>query len=197
MRFTGLALALGLVVAGLGSVPAAAQSNRAVDACSRTALQQAMLVMSVEGQFPQRDKRGVVVGSKVDMRVNALGKKKVVSCYYTDATQVAVIRPFQQGSGNAGDNAGGNGNTGGTASAGNLPSLRREAVRACQRSSQQQGLMLDNLVSQNDVFNRRGQISGSEVVINVFQGGRPAQVVCEFDYETRNTSLELRRATLR
>jgi hypothetical protein len=187
MKWTGLALGLGLVVIGLGTAPAAAQGSRAVDTCAKTALQQAMLLMSVEDQSALRDKRGVVVGTKVDMRVNALGKKKVVSCYYTDATRVAVIRPYQQGSGSADQ---GNGS-------GNITALRRDAVRACQKSSQQQGLMLDNVVSQNDVYNRRGQISGSEVIINVFQAGRPAQVVCEFDYESRGTSLELRRATLR
>jgi hypothetical protein len=182
-----LALGLGLVMIGLGTAPAEAQGSRAVDTCAKTALQQAMLMMSVEGQSALRDKRGVVVGTKVDMRVNALGKKKVVSCFYTEATRVAVIRPYQQGSGNANPDSG----------SGNLTALRRDALRACQRSSQQQGLMLDNVVSQNDVYNRRGQISGNEVIINVFQAGRPAQVVCEYDYETRGTALELRRATLR
>ena len=103
------------------------------------------------------------------------------------ATRVAVIRPYQQGSGSA--DQGGSG--------GDMTALRRDAVRACQRASQQQGLMLDNVAAQNDVFNRRGQVSGSEVIINVFQTGKPAQVVCEYDYETRGTSLELRRATLR
>jgi len=187
MKVTGWALALGLAAIGMGSGTAAARESRAVDTCARTALQQAMLMMSVEGQSALRDKRGVVVGTKVDMRVNALGKKKEVSCFYTDATRVAVIRPYQQGSGNANQGSG----------SGNLSALRRDAVRACQRSSQQQGLMLDNVVSQNDVYNRRGQVSGSEVIINVFQAGRPAQVACEFDYESRSTSLQLRRATLR
>ena len=187
MKSTGLALALMLAVIGLGSGPAAAQGSRAVDTCAKTALQQAMLLMSVEGQSALRDKRGVVVGTKVDMRVTALGNKKVVSCFYTEATRVAVIRPYQQGSGSS--------NPGGTS--GDLTLLRRDAVRACQRASQQQGLMLDNLVAQNDVYDRRGQISGSEVIINVFQVGRPAQVVCEFDYKTRATALELRRPALR
>lgn len=187
MKMMGFGLMLGLAVIGLGSAPAAAQTSRAVDTCAKTALQQAMLLMSVEAQAPLRDNRGVLVGTKVDMRVNALGKKKVVSCFYTDATQVALIKPYQQGSTGSGPSSG----------AGDPTALRREAVRACQKASQQQGLMLDNLVSQNDVYNRRGQISGSEVIINVFQGGRPAQVVCEFDYDTRGTSLELRRATTR
>ncbi len=169
--------------------PATAQTSRAVDACAKTALQQAMLIMSVEAQTALRDKRGAVVGTKVDMRVNALGKKKVVSCLYTDATRVAVIRPYQQGTGSGGTSTGG--------SSGDLAVLRRDAVRACQRASQQQGLMLDNLAAQSDVYNRRGQISGSEVIINVFQSGRPAQVVCEYTFETKVTALELRRATLR
>ncbi len=146
-----------------------------------------MLMMSVEAQSPLRDKRGAVVGTKVDMRVNALGKKKVVSCFYTDATRVAVIRPYEEGSG---------GNPSGGAS-GDMATLRRDALRACQKASQQQGLMLDTVVSQNDVYSRKGQITGSEVIINVFQSGKSAQVVCEYDYETRGTSLELRRATLR
>jgi hypothetical protein len=57
--------------------------------------------------------------------------------------------------------------------------------------------MLDNIVAQSGVYNRRGQISGREVVINVFQAGKPAQLVCEYDYGTRQTSLELRRPQLR
>lgn len=186
MKRMGIALGLGMaLIAAAG--PVAAQGSRAVDTCAKTALQQAMLLMSVEAQTALRDRRGLVVGTKVDMRVNALGKKKVVTCLYTDATRVAVIRPYQPGSGGA--------VTGG--SSGDMAVMRRDAVRACQRASQQQGLMLDNLVAQNDVFNRRGQISGSEVIINVYQSGRPAQVVCEYDFETRGTSLELRRATLR
>jgi hypothetical protein len=57
--------------------------------------------------------------------------------------------------------------------------------------------MLDNVAAQNDVCNRRGQISGREVVINVFQSGKPAQLVCEYDYQTKRTALELRRPQLR
>lgn len=187
MKLTGLALMVGLTAIGLGNAPAAAQGSRAVDACARTALQQAMLMMSVEAQSALRDKRGMVVGTKVDMRVNALGKKKVVSCLYTNSTRVAVIRPYQEGS--TGTSPGG--------TSGDMAALRRDAVRACQRASQQQGLMLDNLVGQNDLFDRRGRITGSEVIINVFQAGKPVQVVCEYDFETKSTALELRRATLR
>ena len=186
MKLTGLVLGFGMAVIVVAG-PAIAQGSRAVDTCAKTALQQAMLMMSVEAQTALRDKRGVVVGTKVDMRVNALGKKKVVSCFYTDATRVAVIKPYQKDSGITDQGSGG----------GDMVALRRDALRACQRGSQQQGLMLDNVVSQNDVYNRRGQISGSEVIINVFQAGKPAQVVCEYDFETRGTSLELRRATLR
>ena len=186
MKRKGLVFGLGMAVI-VAAGPAVAQGSRAVDTCAKTALQQAMLMMSVEAQTALRDKRGVVVGTKVDMRVNALGKKKVVSCFYTDATRVAVIKPFQQGSGSTDQGSGG----------GDMAALRKDGLRACQRGSQQQGLMLDNVVSQNDVYNRRGQISGTEVIINVFQAGKPAQVVCEYTFETRETSLELRRATLR
>ena len=57
--------------------------------------------------------------------------------------------------------------------------------------------MLDQIVSQADVSNRKGQIVGSQVVIGVYQSGKPMQVVCEYDYADRTTSLELRRPTLR
>lgn len=186
MKHMGLVLAAGLALIALAPDPVAAQASRAIDTCAKTALQQAMLMMSVEGQTALRDGRGKVVGTKVDMRVNALGKKKVVSCFYTDATRMALIRPYLQG---AGGNAGG--------SSAGLTMLRRDAMRACQRAAQQQGLMLDNVAAQTDVYNRRGEISGSEVVINVFQAGRPAQVVCEYDYENKGTALALRRPTLR
>ncbi len=187
MRQTGLALVLWLALVGLWPTPSVAQGSRAVDTCARTALQQAMLVMSVERQTALRDARGRVVGTRVDMRVNALGKKRVVSCDYISATRTAVIRPYQQGTG------GGNG--GGTSA--ELTMLRRDALRTCQRAAQQQGLMLDGVVRQQDVSDRRGRISGGEVILRVYQSGRPAQLVCGYDYATRRTALELRRPTLR
>ena len=98
-----------------------------------------------------------------------------------------MIRQYQPGTGG----------NGGSGSGANTAQLQRDALRACQRAGQQQGLMLDTVAAQSDVYNRRGQISGREVVINVFQAGKPAQMVCEYDYETRRTALELRRPQLR
>lgn len=179
-----LAAVLGWVV--LGAAPGLAQSSRALEACAKTALQQAMLLRSVIAQSDIRDRSGAVIGAKLDMDVNALGKKTKVSCYYTDATRTAVIRQYQPG---AAPVPGGG--------AGPTAQAQRDAVRACQRAGQQQGLMLDNVAAQSDVYNRRGQIVGREVVINVFQAGKPAQLVCEYDYGTRGTALELRRPQLR
>jgi hypothetical protein len=176
---------LGVVFAAAG--PGVAQTSKAFEVCAKTALQQAMLVRSVIAQSDIRDRSGAVTGAKVDLDVNALGKKTKVSCYYTAATRTAVIRQYQAGA------APGSGGSSGT----NTAQAQRDAVRACQRAGQQQGLMLDNIAAQSDVYNRRGQISGREVVINVFQAGKPAQLVCEYDYETRQTSLELRRPQLR
>ena len=144
-----------------------------------------MLIRSVIGQSDIRDRTGKVTGVKMDLDVNALGKKTKVSCYYTAATRVAVIRQYQPGAGPGGGGSG------------NLAQAQRDAVRACQRAGQQQGLMLDNIAAQSDVYDRRGQITGREVVINVFQAGKPAQMVCEYDYATRGTALSLRRPQLR
>ena len=170
----------------VAAAPGFAQTSKAFEVCAKVALQQAMLVRSVIAQSDIRDRSGAVTGAKVDLDVNALGKKTKVSCYYTAATRTAVIRQYQAG---AAPGSGGSGTS--TAQA------QRDAVRLCQRAGQQQGLMLDNIAAQSDVYNRRGQISGREVVINVFQAGKPAQLVCEYDYETRQTSLELRRPQLR
>jgi hypothetical protein len=172
-------LFLAVAAASLPTAPVFAQSSKAVEVCAKTALQQAMLLRSVVAQSDWRDAKGRIVGAKVDLDVNALGKKKKVSCYYTDATRTAVIREYKEGG------------------SGDLAPLRRDAVRACQKASQQQGLMLDQVVSQADMSNRKGQIIGSEVVIGVYQSGKPMQVVCEYTYDDRSTALELRRPTLR
>jgi hypothetical protein len=172
------------MLAAAWGVPVEAQSSKAFEVCAKAALQQAMLVRSVIAQTDLRDRSGAVIGTKVDLDVNALGKKTKISCFYTAATRAAVIRQYQQGTGGSGGGA-------------NLAQLHRDARRACQRAGQQQGLMLDNVAAQNDVYNRRGQISGREVVINVFKSGKPAQLVCEYDYETKRTALELRRPQLR
>lgn len=177
MRFrAGLAIAAVLLAASAGA--AAAQGTRAFEACAKAALQQAMLVRSVIAQSDLRDAGGAIVGTKVDLDVNALGKKQKVSCYYTAATRVAVIRQYREG--NPSDDR-----------------AQRNAVRACQRAAQQQKLMLDGVVSQRDIRDRRGRLTGREVVIAVYHAGKPAQVVCAYDYAAQSTALELRRPAFR
>ena len=80
------------IVAAAG--PGLAQTSRAFEVCAKTALQQAMLIRSVIGQSDIRDRTGKVTGVKMDLDVNALGKKTKVSCYYTAATRVAVVIPL-------------------------------------------------------------------------------------------------------
>lgn len=170
-----------------GVGPAFAQGSKAFEVCAKTALQQAMLVRSVVAQTDWRDRSGAVIGTKVDLDVNALGKKTRVSCYYTASSRTAVIRDYKAGVA-AGAGSGGSGST---------AQMQRDAVRACQRAGQQQGLMIDNVAAQSDVYNRKGQLAGREVVINVFQSGKPAQLVCEYEFLTKQTALELRRPQLR
>lgn len=188
-RKFGGAIAGAALFATVWGGSAEAQSSKAFEVCAKAALQQAMLVRSVIAQADLRDRSGAVIGTKVDLDVNALGKKTKVSCFYTAATRTAAIRQYQPGTGGTGN--------GGSGSGANTAQLQRDALRACQRAGQQQGLMLDTVAAQSDVYNRRGQISGREVVINVFQTGKPAQMVCEYDYETKGTALELRRPQLR
>lgn len=57
--------------------------------------------------------------------------------------------------------------------------------------------MLDQVVSQADVSNRKGQIIGSQALIGVHEAGKPMQVFCECIYDSRSPSPELRRPTSR
>jgi hypothetical protein len=79
------------MLAAAWGVPVEAQSSKAFEVCAKAALQQAMLVRSVIAQTDLRDRSGAVIGTKVDLDVNALGKKTKVSCFYTAATRAAVI----------------------------------------------------------------------------------------------------------
>ncbi len=171
-----------LVMAALsGGDRALAQGSKAFEVCAKTALQQAMLVRSVVAQSDWRNRSGAVIGTKVDLDVNALGKKKKVSCYYTASSQSAVIREYTEGA-----VGGGSGN-------GSTPQMQREAQRACQRAGQQQGLMIDTVAAQRDIFNRKGQLAGREVILDVFQSGKARKLVCEYEFLTKQTALELRR----
>lgn len=184
MRFCAWGLVLSLAATALGSGPVIAQNSKAFETCAVTALQQAMLVRSVVAQSALRDSRGKVVGTKLDLAVNALGKKRTVSCYFTEATRTAVIREYRPGSGGPGGMD-------------QIAQQRREALRACQAAAKQQRLMLDRVVSESDVFNRRGDITGRDIIMNVYRAGTPSQLLCEYDYASRRTLLELRRAMTR
>ena len=71
--------------------------------------------------------------------------------------------------------------------------LAKEAVTACIRAAQRQQLLVDNLVSQANIRNVRREVIGSTVTLNVYQAGRPAKLVCEYDYVAKTVALQLFR----
>jgi hypothetical protein len=175
-------LAAALLVAGLFASPAVAQVNvaRAEQACVAAALKLLMLHRQTLSWEPLRDGRGKVIGTKMGMEVKFLGKTTPVTCLYEAATSKAVIE--------VGRSPGGGGSA-------TVP--RTEVIRACTRAAQAQQLLVDNVAAETPIKDRKGKVTGQVITLNVYQAGRPAQVVCEYDYATRNTALSLRRPQLR
>lgn len=174
-------LAVALLLGGLFASPALAQVNvaRAEQACVAAAIKLLMIPRQTLNWEPLRDGRGKVIGTKMGMEVKFLGKSAQVTCLYEAATSKAVIEVGRAG--------GGGGTTVG----------RSEVIKTCTRAAQAQKLLVDNVAAEAPIKDRKGKVIGQMITLNVYQAGRPAQVICEYDYATRNTALSLRRPQLR
>jgi hypothetical protein len=175
-------LAVALLLVDLFAGPAKAQVNvaRAEQACVAAALKLLMLHRKTLGWEPLRDGRGKAIGTKMGMEVKFLGKTAQVNCLYEAATSKAVIEVGRPSSG------------GGSAAV-----AQSEVIRTCKREAQAQRLMVDNVAAEAPIRDRKGKVTGQMITLNVYQAGRPAQVVCEYDYATQKTALSLRRPQLR
>ena len=172
-------LAVALLLGGLFASPATAQVNvaKAEQACFSAAIKLLMIPRQTLGWEPLRDGRGKVIGTKMGMEVKFLGKSAQVTCLYEAATSKAVIEVGRA--------------DGGTTVA------RNEVIKTCTRAAQAQKLLVDNVAAEAPIKDRKGKVTGQMITLNVYQAGRPAQVICEYDYATRNTALSLRRPQLR
>jgi hypothetical protein len=172
-----IAMMVLLMVFGLVALPAPghAQNTKALEICAKTALRQAMLLRQVTGQRDLRDKAGKVTGVELTMDVKTLGKQATVYCVYDPVKNLASIsnKPAVSAAAPAND--------------------ANEAVKACTRAGQQQSLMIDAVVSQADIKDAKGKVTGRTVVLSVYQAGKPARLSCDYDYAAKTTALQLRR----
>jgi hypothetical protein len=172
------AMMVSLMAFGLAalSAPGYAQNTKALEICAKTALRQVMLLRQVTGQRDLRDKTGKVTGLELTMDVKTLGKQATVYCVYDPVKNLAAIS---------------------NKPAASVPATpandTNEAAKACAKAGQQQALMIDAVVSQADIKDAKGRVTGRNVVLSVYQAGKPARLNCDYDYAAKTTALQLRR----
>jgi hypothetical protein len=167
-----------LVVGVLGASPSFADVNPNVASavCRQTAERKGMSIRAIAGQRAVRDGRGAMIGRQIDMDVTSAGREILVSCYYDGRTGTALFADRKP--------------AGVTPVA---PGTSRQAIAACQTAAKAQRLMVGNTLSDQPLRNRRGEIVGRSILLEVYQAGRPAQLVCDYTFATGDTGLQLRR----
>lgn len=173
-----IAAFLAVMILGLVSLPAPvlAQNAKALEVCAKTALRQAMLLRKVTDTRDLRDQAGKVTGVELAMVVKTLGKETTVYCVYDPAKNLASISNKAAASAPVPSAAG-----------------SPEAVKACTKAGQQQALMIDTVASQAEIKDGKGKVTGQKVVLNVYQAGKPARLICDYDFAAKTTALQLRK----
>jgi hypothetical protein len=168
----------GLAVALHGPEAASADTSRLYERCALLSLLNGTLVVSAAAQEPVRNRSGAVVGTSLDLVVNAMGRMETLTCRHTKRTDSIVIERGPDAVSKSGP-----------------PIVEKPAftplrgggvpssVAACLLALSDENATFKRVLWSTGVYSGDRRL-GQTVMMAVAHEGRPSTAVCDYRVET-------------